>query len=61
MSNASRGLGVVKILQADYANPAHAGALVTLLDAYARDPAGGGEPLSDFATANLVRELSRRP
>lgn len=49
------------IFQADYANPTHARALVTLLDAYARDPAGGGEPLSDFAKANLVHELSCRP
>jgi ribosomal protein S18 acetylase RimI-like enzyme len=32
-----------------------------LLDAYASDPAGGGEPLSDFAKANLVRELAARP
>ncbi|TAL66673.1 MAG: GNAT family N-acetyltransferase [Burkholderiaceae bacterium] len=51
----------VKVLMADYASPAHARALVTLLDAYARDPAGGGEPLSDFAKANLVRELAARP
>ena len=32
-----------------------------MLDAYARDPAGGGEPLSDFAKAALVRELAARP
>ena len=46
---------------ADYANPADAVAIVMLLDAYASDPAGGGEPLSDFAKANLVRELALRP
>jgi ribosomal protein S18 acetylase RimI-like enzyme len=46
---------------ADYANPWHAGALVMLLDAYARDPAGGGEPLSSHAQDNLVRELAARP
>jgi ribosomal protein S18 acetylase RimI-like enzyme len=45
---------------ADYANPAHAQALVMLLDAYASDPAGGGEPLSDFAKANLVPALACR-
>ena len=32
-----------------------------LLDAYASDPAGGGEPLSDFAKANLVPALAARP
>ena len=49
------------ILPANYAHPGHAHALVTLLDAYARDPTGGGEPLSAFAKANLARELGRRP
>lgn len=39
----------------------HASALVELLDAYARDPLGGGEPLSDFAKKHLVRELAARP
>ncbi|MDR3452095.1 MAG: GNAT family N-acetyltransferase [Rhodoferax sp.] len=51
----------MNILPANYANPIHARALVTLLDAYARDPAGGGEPLSDFTKANFVRELAARP
>jgi len=51
----------VRISQADYNNPVHAGALVQLLDAYAQDPAGGGSPLSDFAKANLVTELAKRP
>lgn len=57
----SSPLQSVRILPADYANKIHAQALVTLLDAYARDPAGGGEPLSDFARANVVHELGRRP
>lgn len=51
----------LSVLKADYANPAHAAAVVSLLDSYARDPAGGGEPLSAFALANLVPELARRP
>jgi ribosomal protein S18 acetylase RimI-like enzyme len=46
---------------ADYADDRDAAAVVSLLDAYARDPAGGGEPLSDFVKANLVRELAARP
>jgi ribosomal protein S18 acetylase RimI-like enzyme len=49
------------VRQADYGQPSDAAAVVTLLDAYASDPAGGGEPLSDFVRANLVRELSARP
>ncbi len=49
------------ICRADYANPVHAAALVSLLDAYARDPMGGGQPLSAFALANLVPALAARP
>lgn len=51
----------VTTLRADYANPSHAAALVMLLDAYASDPAGGGEGLSAFAKANLVASLAARP
>jgi ribosomal protein S18 acetylase RimI-like enzyme len=50
-----------RVLQADYANPVHAAAVVQLLNAYASDPAGGGEPLSEDAQARLVPELARRP
>lgn len=46
---------------ADYASPADARAVVDLLDAYARDPAGGGEPLSAYAREHLVAELAARP
>jgi ribosomal protein S18 acetylase RimI-like enzyme len=48
------------IVRADYADPRHAAALVDLLDAYARDPAGGGQPLSEFARANLPTQLAAR-
>ena len=51
----------ITTLRADYANPAHAAALVMLLDAYASDPAGGGQGLSGFAKANLVPGLAARP
>lgn len=51
----------LSILQADYGNPVHARALVTLLDAYARDPAGGGAPLSERARTQLVQALAARP
>jgi ribosomal protein S18 acetylase RimI-like enzyme len=49
------------VCRADYANPDHAEALVTLLDAYARDPMGGSHALSDFAKSHLVPSLAARP
>lgn len=51
----------IEIVRADYSNAGHAAALVDMLDAYARDPAGGGKPLSAFARANLVAALAARP
>jgi len=51
----------IRICQADYANASHAAALVAMLDAYARDPMGGGEGLSDFAKAHVVGALAARP
>lgn len=51
----------LQIIQADYANPTHARAVVDVLNAYASDPAGGAQPLSDFARQRLVPELARRP
>ena len=51
----------LRLCRADYSNPIHASALVGLLDAYAQDPAGGAEPLSDFTKANLPAALQARP
>ncbi len=51
----------VRVCRADYANPVHAAAVVSLLDAYAQDPMGGGEALSPFAKAHLVSALAARP
>ena len=52
---------MIEIVRARYDEPAHAAALVELLDAYARDPAGGSEALSEFARTNLIAELATRP
>lgn len=52
---------MIEVVRARYDDPAHAAALIDLLDAYARDPAGGGESLSDFARAKLIAELAARP
>lgn len=49
------------VLRADYSNPAHARAVVDMLDTYARDPVGGGHGLGDFARANLVPCLAALP
>ena len=51
----------ISVRPADYGRPSDARAIVALLDAYASDPAGGGEPLSDFARSRLVPELASRP
>jgi len=50
----------VRVVRVDYARPAHATALLLLLNAYACDPMGGGEGLSEFAFANLVPALAAR-
>lgn len=49
------------IVQANLTNPQHAQAVLHLLNAYALDPMGGGEPLSGFVQDNLVAELQKRP
>lgn len=51
----------LRVCQADYADAKHATALVSLLDAYARDPMGGGSGLSEFARTHLVAALAKRP
>ena len=51
----------IEILLADYRNPHHTQALVELLDDYARDPAGGGEPLAEAVKAGLPAALAARP
>lgn len=51
----------IRVCLADYAKAQHAAAVVQMLDAYARDPMGGGEGLSDFAKTHVVAELARVP
>ena len=52
---------MIEILPADLSSKTHALALVELLDAYARDPLGGGQGLTNNVKAKLPDELSRRP
>jgi GNAT superfamily N-acetyltransferase len=51
----------IRVCRVDYADPAHAQALVALLDAYAHDPMGGGTGLSDYAKTHVVSGLASRP
>jgi GNAT superfamily N-acetyltransferase len=51
----------VRAMMADYANPGHARAVADLLDHYARDPMGGGEPLDPEVKAALVPALAEQP
>jgi ribosomal protein S18 acetylase RimI-like enzyme len=51
----------VRVCRVDYADAVHGAALLSLLDAYARDPMGGGTALSDFAKGHLLAALAVRP
>lgn len=48
----------LRIVATTLHEPAHAAAFVHLLDAYARDPMGGGKPLSDEVMRALPRRLA---
>lgn len=49
-----------KIVIADLDDPLHAEAIISLLNAYAKDKMGGGQELSDYTKLNLVSELKKR-
>ena len=51
----------VTIVDADLARAEHAHALVTMLDAYMRDPMEGGEPPSDQVKRDLIPGLRAHP
>lgn len=46
---------------ADYTDARDAADVVALLDAYARDPMGGGEPLAEAVKARLAGDLAANP
>ena len=50
----------VTVLPVDFHNPKHCEALVMLLDAYARDPMGGGEGLAQDVKDRLCQDLAGR-
>ncbi len=47
----------MEIVDADLENPTHANAIVAILDSYAREPVGGGQPLSPAVRTRLIPEL----
>ena len=51
----------LSILPVDYSHPAQRAALVMLLDAYALDPMGGGQGLTQDVKDRLCDDLAQRP
>jgi len=51
----------VVVTRINYSDPDQAKALLSVLDSYARDPMGGGEPLSAYAYAHLPTALAALP
>jgi GNAT superfamily N-acetyltransferase len=51
----------VRIEKVDLASAEHAHAVLALLDHYASDAMGGGQPLSAYARAHLIAALRARP
>jgi len=51
----------IVVVEADLARPEHAGAVVELVDAYARDPMGDGKPLDDEVRRRLIPGLAAHP
>ena len=52
---------MLEIVPTDLSSPQHAAIFIALLEAYARDPMGGGEGLSAYARSHLVDQLQRQP
>ena len=51
----------ITVRRADYTDARDRAALLDLLDAYAQDPMGGGEPLPASTRARLCEDLAARP
>lgn len=51
---------MLQIQETDLSSTEHAEAFIQLVEAYARDPMGGGQALSDFARQNLVPSIRQR-
>lgn len=61
MSNYDLQVGNVKFTLAQWDEPEDCAAVLHLLDDYARDPMGGGTPLSQHAHDNLPQAMAAMP
>ncbi len=52
---------MIDIVLADYRDPSHQQAILILLDAYARDPMGGGQGLDENVKQRLLPLLAAEP
>ncbi|MEZ6194070.1 MAG: GNAT family N-acetyltransferase [Phycisphaerales bacterium] len=52
---------MIHVIRADYDNPRHKDDIEAMLDAYARDPMGGGRPLPEDVMQRLVPGLKAHP
>jgi len=50
----------IEVIQADYQNKQHTQDLLFLLNDYAMDVMGGGEPLSDYTQQHLIDNLKKQ-
>ncbi len=50
----------ISVITADYFDKQHAQDVMTCLSAYALDPMGGGEALSEFVEQNLIQKLQQQ-
>jgi len=51
----------IEVTVVDFHNQQHQQDLILLLDSYAQDPMGGGQPLSEFSRQNLINHLKQMP
>jgi GNAT superfamily N-acetyltransferase len=51
----------IEIVEVDLALPEHQQAVCEMIDAYARDPMGGGQPLAADVGERLIPELRKHP
>jgi GNAT superfamily N-acetyltransferase len=53
--------GYITVIEADLSRPEHQAATVHLLNAYAMDPMGDGQPLSETARRDVIPGLREHP
>lgn len=54
-------MSTIEIIEADLTDADHQSAILTLIEAYARDPLGNGQPLAEEVRQNLIPGLRRHP